>query len=313
MPETADCVPEVADRVVDIGDLDFTRNLKIRAFLALVLAPVFRNLQPRIPFAAMGRRGITPGQYFQDFENVPAAFGYGDRFTGHYEVRLCRSVSERRGPRGEPQRLERLILETRATLTGRLASAPPAALGFEPSLGAPATAGTGRVIHVLTRPQAPPGQRWVTEVPEELAFLALHPLDGPFPTMDLLRELEAGFIEIRDAAIEVHGLWGVANSDVFQHVHAREYTVAMENGLGLCLAGAKIPLESQFTTRSRVIFRRPSFVGQRYTLSIKLYRRGLDIVALGAFYGADDPTRASEDGARVLLRFDGRLSEPRKG
>jgi hypothetical protein len=308
MRETLDCVATVAERVVDIGDLDLKRNLKIRAFLALVLAPVFRELQPRIRYAEMGRRGITPGQYFQDFRNFPATFGYGDHFTGRYEVRLCRSVSsERRGTLGEAQRLERLILETRVTLTGRLAIAPPASLGFEPNLGEPATAGTGRVIHVLTRPQAPPGQRWVTEVPEELAFLELHPFEGPFPTMVLLGELEAGFIEISDAAIELHGLWGVANSDVFQHVHAREYTIAVENGLGLCLAAAKIPLESHFTTRSQVIFRRPSFVGQRYTLTIRLFRRDLDIVALGAFHGTDELASTGEDRARVLLRFEGRL------
>jgi hypothetical protein len=309
MRETLDCVATVAERVVDIGDLDLRRNLKIRAFLALVLAPVFRDLQPRVRYAEMGRRGITPGQYFQDFRNVPATLGYGDRFTGRYEIRLCRSVSsERRGTLGEAQRLERLILETRATLTGRLAIAPPASLGFEPNLGELATAGTGRVIHVLTRPQAPPGQRWVTEVPEELAFLELHPFEGPFPTMALLGELEAGFMEVTGAAVELDGLWGVANSDVFQHVHAREYTIAMENGLALCLAAAKIPQESHVTTRARVIFRRPSFVGQRYTLTIRLFRRDPEIVALGTFRGLDDRGDPDEDRARVLLRFEGRLT-----
>jgi hypothetical protein len=309
MRETLDCVAEVAERVVDIGDLDFKRNLKIRAFLALVLAPVFRNLQPRIRYAEMGRRGITPGQYFQDFQNFPATFGYGDHFTGRYEIRLCRAVSsERRGPLGEAQRVERLVLETRATLTGRLAIAPPASLGFEPSLGAPATAGTGRVIHVLTRPQAPPGRRWVTEVPEEIAFLELHTFEGPYPTMSLLRELDAGFLEVTGAAVALDGLWGVANSDVFQHVHAREYTIAMENGLGLCLAAAKIPQESHVTTRARVIFRRPSFVGQRYILTIRLFRRDLEIVALGAFCGVDERGDPDEGRARVLLRFEGRLT-----
>src|SRR5262249_39341456 len=224
--ETVDCVVAVVERVVDIGDLDLRRNLKIRAFLALVLAPVFRDLQPRMRYVEMGRRGITPAQYFQDFQSYPATFGWGDQFTGRHEVRLCRSISsERRGADGEAQRVERLILETRATLTGRPAVAPPTSLGFEPSLGATATAGTGRVIHVLTRPQDPPGRRWVTEVPGELAFLALHPYEDAFPTMALLRELEPGFVELNDGAVELGGLWGVANSDVFQHVHAREYTV----------------------------------------------------------------------------------------
>jgi hypothetical protein len=81
--------------------------------------------------------------------------------------------------------------------------------------------------------------------------------------MALLRDFEPGFIEVSDAATEVRGLWGVAKSDVFQHVHARDYTIAMENALGLCLAAGKIPQESHFTTRSQVIFRRPSFEDAR--------------------------------------------------
>jgi hypothetical protein len=303
-----DCVEDVGERMVDIGDLDLKRNLKIRAFLGLVLAPVFRDLQPRLRYAEMGRRGITPAQYFQDFRNYPAPYGYGDHFKGRYEIRLCRSVSkERRGSSTEEQRVERLILETRATLTGRPATAMPASLGFEPSLGPPATAGTGRVLHVLTRPQNPRGSRWVNEIPEEIEFLALHPFEDPFPTIALLGELEEGFTEIDGSATQLGGVWGIANSDVFQHIHAREYTVAMENGITLCLAAAKIPVESHLATRAQVIFRRPSFVGQHYVLSVRLFRRNADIVALGAFHGTEGGLTDDDNRAAVYLRFDGRL------
>ncbi|HXP73613.1 MAG TPA: hypothetical protein VN823_05655 [Stellaceae bacterium] len=306
--EKLDCVAEVRDRLVDIGDLDFKRNLKIRAFLELVLAPVFRDLQPRLKYVEMGRRGITPMQYFQDFRNYPAAHGYGDHFEGRYEVRLCRSVShERRAPGGDEQRVERLILETRTTLTGRPATGAPASLGFEPPVGTPAVAGTGRVLHVLTRPQNPPGHRWVSEVPEEIAFLKLHPFDDPFPTIPRLAELEDGFTQIGTTA-RFAGVWGIANSDVFQHVHAREYTVAMENGIALSMADAKLPLDTYLATRARVIFRRPSFVGQRYALRLRLFRRDAEIVALGAFHGADDGGSSDDIRASVYLRFDGRLA-----
>ena len=77
MSDQIDCVSEVRDRLVEIGDLDLKRNLKIRAFMELVLAPVFRDLQPRLRYDEMGRRGITPMQYFQDFRNYPASQGYG--------------------------------------------------------------------------------------------------------------------------------------------------------------------------------------------------------------------------------------------
>ena len=308
-PPTLTSIVETRDRLVDIGDLDLRRNLKIRAFLHLVLAPVFRDMQPKLRYGEMGRRGITPMQYYQDFRNYPAPLGYGNHVQGRYEVRLCRSVStERRGGGTESQRVERLILETAATLTGHPATALPESMGFEPSLGPPVTAGTGRVLHVLTRPQNPPGQRWVDEVPEEIGFLSVHPFDGPFPSIALLREVEDGFAEVTEAATGLTGIWGLANSDVFQHVHAREYTMAMENGIALALAAAKLPLDRHDAIRARVVFRRPSFIGQRYLLRIRLFRREAETVALGAFHGADDGAIADDARASVFLRFEGRLA-----
>jgi hypothetical protein len=300
-----DCIAAVGQRVLDIGDLDQNRNLKIRTFLGLVLAPVFHELQPRLRYAEMGRRGITPMQYFQDFCNVPAPHGYGDTFRGRYEIRLCRSLSTERRGTGEPQDIERLILETRATLTAEAAIGSPSALGFAPPLGASTTAGTGRVLHVLTRPRNPPGQRWVTEIPEELQHLALHPFDEPYPTIPLLCEIEGGFEEIDRQTLA--GVWNIANSDVFQHIHAREYTMAMENGVGLALAAARVGVERYQAIRARVIFRRPAFVGEAYRLFLRLFRRDAEIIAFGAFHsGSEGP--GETDRASVFLRFEGRVS-----
>jgi hypothetical protein len=308
-PTKLTSIVDTRDRMVDIGDLDLRRNLKIRAFLHLVLAPVFRDMQPKLRYGEMGRRGITPMQYYQDFRNFPAPLGYGNHFHGRYEVRLCRSIStERRGGGTESQRVERLILETAATLIGSPATAPPESMGFEPSLGAPATAGTGRVLHVLTRPQNPPGQRWVDEVPDEIGFLAVHDFDGAFPTIALLSEVEDGFAEVTEAATQLTGIWGLANSDVFQHVHAREYTMAMENGIALALAAAGLPLDRHEAIRARAIFRRPSFVGQRYRVRIRLFRREAETVALGAFHAAEDRAKPDDSRASVFLRFEGRLA-----
>ena len=302
-----DCVAAEGERVVDIGDLDQNRNLKIRTFLGLVLAPVFRELQPRLRYSQMGRRGITPMQYYQDFRNVPAPHGYGDTFRGHYEIRLCRSnSSERRGDAVGPRTIERLILETRVTLAGYPAIGAPPALGFAPVLGAPATAGSGRVLHVLTRPKDPPGRRWVSEIPEELQELVVHPSSEPYPTIPLLREIDGGFAECEGAARILSGVWSIANTDVFQHVHAREYTMAMENGIGIALATARLPLERYVPTRARVIFRRPAFIGQTYQLGIRLFHRDGEVIALGAFCSGD-ATPGEVDHASVFMRCEGRI------
>jgi hypothetical protein len=305
--EILDHFEQKVELAAEIGDLDRTRNLKIRTFAGLVLTPVFRDLQPRLNYAAMGRHGVTPMQYYDDFENHLSPFGYGDRFDGRYEIRLCRSVSdERHGSSGGVPRVERLILETRATILGRVAVGPPLALGYEPELGASAVAGRGRVLHVLTRPQSPPGQRAVSEVPREIGFLALQPFDGPYPTIPLLVTLEDGFAMI--ATVHHRGIWGVANSDVYQHINAREYIAMMENGITAALCQAGIPLESYAALRARIIFRRPSFVGQAYVLGVRLYRRGDDIAALGVFQPDGQDHLANPSRAAVFLRFDGALA-----
>jgi hypothetical protein len=267
---------------------------------------VFRELQPRLRYTEMGHRGITPMQYFQDFRNVPAPFGYGDAFGGHYEVKLCRSISREERRETGPQDVERLILETNATLTGKPAVAVPPALGFAPALGAPTIAGTGRVLHVLTRPKNPPGHRWVSDIPEELQHLMVHDFEGPYPTIPLLRQIERGFEDAECPRQALSGVWGIANSDVFQHVHAREYTMAMENGIAVALMAARLPLEQYISARARVIFRRPSFVGERYCLNIRLYRRESEVVTLGAFHNGD-AMPAEDDRAAVFMRFEGRI------
>jgi hypothetical protein len=82
--------------------------------------------------------------------------------------------------------------------------------------------------------------------------------------------------------------------------------MAMENGIGIAMAAAGLPLERYVPTRARVIFRRPSFIAQAYRLGIRLFRRDGEVVALGAFHGGDStPTEA--DRASVLMRFDGRI------
>jgi hypothetical protein len=99
----------------------------------------------------------------------------------------------------------------------------------------------------------------------------------------------------------------MANSDVFQHVHAREYTMAMENAVAQGLAAAGLPLAAYVPLRARTIFRRPSFVGQGYRLRVALFRRNAKIVSLGSFHDAEQDAIMEQDRAAVYLRFDGRL------
>jgi hypothetical protein len=288
----------------EIGDLDRNRNLKIRTFVSFVLTPVFRDLQPALRYREMGVRGVTPMQYYQDFVSHPRPHGYGDDFDGLFQIRLCRSVEQ---GRGGAQPHERLILETRATLTGRPGLAQPKSFGFEPEMGAAAVAGTGRVLHILTRPEAAPDQRRVHEVPSEIAFLAEHPLEGLFPTIALLSQPAEGFATIDAGTVEHTGLWGISNSDVFQHVNAREYIFASENAITAGLYAAGLPLEQYWPTRAQVIFRRPSFSGQHYRLVLRNFRKNDAILSLVAFHPKEYVDN-SDERALVFLRIEGRLA-----
>jgi hypothetical protein len=299
-----DCYEQRIEVAAEIGDLDRNRNMKIRTFVSFVLTPVFRDLQPALRYREMGARGITPMQYYQDFVSHPRPNGYGDEFDAHYQIRLCRSVEH---GRDAASRQERLILETRATLTGRPALARPKSFGFEPELGPAAVAGTGRVLHILTRPEAAPDQRRVHEVPSEVAFLAEHPFDEPFPTIMLLSQRDGGFGAIQAATVEQVGLWGITNSDVFQHVNAREYIFASENAITAGLFAAGLPLEAYWPTRARVIFRRPSFVGQHFRLIVRNFRKDDAILSLAVFH-PEGQAEDRDEYASVFLRIEGRLA-----
>ena len=291
---------------VETGDLDQTGNFKVRQFVGLALAPVFADMAPTLGYAEMGKRGIAPGQYFQDFQSVHRPTGYGKDIERRIRIGLRRSTAEeRRDPAGAPRRVERLIVETRTELIACQALGPPESIGFEPPLGDAVTAATGRVLHVLTRPAAPAGERQVKDAPEELAFLAEQPLDGPYPTIELLSALGDGFAEADTGGFTAPpGIWGIANTDAFHHVGAREYLYGMESRVIALMAAAGLPVERYYTHRARTIFRKPGFAGERFDLKCRFYRQGDETVAIGAYHKVADDDAVEEKPA-VFTRFEG--------
>ena len=295
-----------SDRIrVNVGDLDQRRNLKFRAFVLLVLRPLFDDLEEKFGFRKMGLGGVAPGQYYQDFRNIPRPRGYGSVFERKHRIGLNRCVRQEGGSRDRARRrVERLILETRADLHAREVLGDPPSMGFEPALGDSVPAGLGRVLHILTRPAAPPGQRQVHDVPEELRFLKVHRFEEPFPTVELLQQIDDEFDEMDLGDVDGPvGIWGLPNSDVFQHVNALEYIFGMENRMTALLAAAGLPLERFVARRSQVIFRKPSFVGEMFTVRCRLFRRADEFIALGSFHKMD-PGGARDERPSVALRLE---------
>ena len=54
-------------------------------------------------------------------------------------------------------------------------------LGYDDGSGAIVDAGSAEILHVITKPVAAPGERQVTQTPEELRVLREHPWDQPLP------------------------------------------------------------------------------------------------------------------------------------
>jgi len=287
---------------VDVGDIDQNRNLKIRMFIGPGLRPVFDDMQTHLQFRQMGTdEGVAPGQYYQEFEAYPRAFGYDEVL--HTELRVSLQSAQVVGRGGA---LERLVMETRATLRSHVVTGPPPAVGFQPPLGDKAVAGRSRVIHMLTRPNGPPGGRAVSQVPRQIAFLTPRPFAGDFPTIEGLSRVPEGYGPASAVPpSSIRGVWTMANSDVFQHVHAREYLYAMENRMGALAAEADLPLDRMSATGARVIFRRPSLVGARYELRCELFRQDRKLLALGSFHSVVEGV--ADDHPGCYLRFDAAL------
>ncbi len=287
---------------VDVGDIDQSRNLKIRMFIGPGLRPVFEDMQDWLCYQDMGiKDGIAPGQYYQEFNAYPREYGYDEALKTELRVAL-RNV----GVKGAGGANERIVVETRGTLRSRVVTGPASAVGFEPPLGNLAIAGRSRVIHMLTRPKQPRGDRLVTKVPDNLKFLTLKSFEGEFPTIKTLSHLSENYNSVdAQGPKHVRGVWSMANSDVFLHVHAREYLYAMENRMGALAGDAGLPLERIVATGSRVIFRRPGLVGEHYELRCALYRNEAQLVALGSFHTVIDG--AADDRAACFLRFEARI------
>jgi len=288
---------------VDVGDIDQNRNLKIRMFIGPGLRPVFEDMQSHLQFRQMGiEEGVAPGQYYQEFEAFPRPRGYDETLRTELRVSLQAAPVESRGVVAE-----RFIIETRGTLSSRVVTGAAPAVGFEPPFGDLAVAGRSRVIHMLTRHAGPPGERAVTEIPSQLAFLAPQPFEGDFPTLEILGRVPEGYAPAALGDSEpVRGVWSIANSDIFQHVHAREYLYAMENRVGALAADAGLPLVDLSPTRAQVIFRRPSLVGDRYELRCRLYTYDNEVLALGSFHTVVDDI--VDDRPGCYLRFQSERS-----
>src|SRR5690606_19085499 len=150
----------------------------------------------------------------------PLAFGRG--ITNEHSTRLFRSVTARAGNPAE-RGVERFLLCSHNLLRSKARSHGPEALGLDDGTRPAIEAGTAEIVHVLTRPLAPPGERQVTALPEELRRLREHRWERPWPTPESLSVPPEGYERVTlGPAEERADVWGLPNTDINQHVNATE-------------------------------------------------------------------------------------------
>ena len=282
--EALDRLEGSSQAVTTFQELDSDYSIKIHAFFHLCLHPLTEALTSRFDFFGMARRGIAPITYFLDITGTGEPLALGRPVECQYTVGLFRAPRQP-APHagGEPQ--QRLLLDQHVEVIGYQRSGSAKDLGFDDGRGALVKAGHFRLIQIFTRPMASPGNRQVTEVPEEFRALREHVFPEDFPSPDALweapEEYEALAPEISPAPC---GIWGRGNTDINHHVTVTEYLRALENHFVRLLHSAKFNVPDHRATRVRCIFRRPFFAGDTFCVQGRLLRHGRNTRMHGGIY-----------------------------
>lgn len=302
---TFDAITGGGETPSQFDHIDMSYRLRIRAYIGICMPPIFMSLNERLKMMDLRKQGIASIMFYLDFTNGGTPIAFGRRLRTKHSLKLCRSITDKNN---QPARTgtERLLFVSDSTITARARSHEQEALGFDDGSGPIIDAGTARILHVLTKPVAPPDERQVTTVPEELREMKEHPWDEPLPSVEGLGVPPEGYQRVDAGRWEQHrDVWGMPNTDINQHVNVQEYTMGGENQLSRVLRGSGLPVDKHRIARARFLFRKPFFPGQEYVIRAQLYRRDNLTEMQAGYYlleGAEPSAKAS-----VFMVFNGAI------
>jgi hypothetical protein len=272
MTPLLDALTGVSDVSATFDHLDMSYRLRMRAFIGICMPPIFATMNSHFGMMALRAQGIAPIMFFLDFQGGPTPIAFGRKLTVEHRLQLFRSIADAdHQPASEGT--QRLLLVSESSIRARARTLGPEALGFDDGSGPLVEAGTARIMHVITRPVAGPADRQVTEVPPAMSALCEQLWQHPFPSVEGLGTPPAGLDLQRDTE-QSSGVWGLPNTDINQHVNVQEYIMGAENQFSRLLHDAALPVDRHRIRRARLLFRKPFFPGQPYTVRAQLYRRG---------------------------------------
>ena len=287
---------------IDFAHLDLHGFPKLRSLVQAVMPHVFSQLEAQFDHMAMRREGVMPVMYHLAFTSEQMPLRMLSDVECRHRVYLYRSEAEP-GVKGSKTRLlESIRFALWGTRRRRLAGS----MADEDDQAPLERAAEGEILQVFTRPLAAPGKRDVVDAPEQLAALRVHPYLQEFPTVEwLLRQREAAetspvksppvksppvksspaktppaksspanLIRQSEPDDRRHEMvWGLANTDVNQHVNVVEYLMLIENQTTLLLHQAGIDVARYAMSGLNLIVRKPFFPGQVCRVRAALYRR----------------------------------------
>lgn len=283
-------------------DLTETCSIKADALLR-ICAPVHWPLFQKSMFDAdyRARTGLAGIIYWMDLSVTDAVVAMPRTVSATVDVELSLGRSADSDPR--------IISHGEM----KLSCAPSdGRFGRRPDPGARVHAGTLQIDHVLTRISAPPDQRRVRELPDDLGFTKKLP--GrilPFvQAEEILRPPEPFSVRAGDYRDERAKFWTYNRTDPNQHIHAMDYVRAAEDLATDALAVYGLHPAGWFFDRISVLYKRPMFTGDAHIRSATVWtppgtEAGRAAVTL-AFYSLKHPKdTASFDPAKpcVCVRF----------
>lgn len=308
MPEMTrplDAVTGAGETPSHFGALDMSYRLRMRAFVEICMPPIFASLNARLKMMSLRKKGIAQIMFYLDFASGPTPIAFGRKLSVQHTMKLHRSITD---DDNRPARsgTERLLLDSRSVIRGQARSHGADSLGFDDGSGAILEAGKAEILHIITKPVAPPGERQVTIVPEELRVLKEHPWEQPLPSVEGLSVVPEGYERVDAHGWEERqGVWGLPNTDINQHVNVQEYIMGGENQFAHLLYGGKLPVARHRLSRARLLFRKPSFPGQAYVIRSQLYRRGALTQMHAAFHAIENDQPAER--ASTYVVYDGEI------
>ena len=293
-------------------DIDQQYKLKIRSFIRLSMSSVFTTLEKEVDMGQLRAMGVIPVMFFLQFRAEPPPLALLSRVETRFEVFLRHAAPPGRGGEGDAGTGDagpsRLLLDMRVDILGQAGSGDPKALGGGHRSREMVKAGWMRGVHVITKPLAPPGERFPAEIPEPLRGLAVTPLAEPYPTVEGLDGAPEGFQQADTGQWrEQRSVWGMQNTDVNQHVNVQEYLQGLENHFTRLVFGAGRPPGGHRIVRTDILFRKPFFQGQPLCLRGDLYLDGNRSVMLGGIHPVD-PEGGIVERPSVFTRMEGEFS-----